>query len=119
MSIKPDLADIIGDVDYSNAILDMPAQSLEPDNLEDSVSEGLPENGKCDFQSATWLRIEIDENKMDAVRKVIREIENSRDELPNELIDGAKTILEISSGFSVNDSTLPSCSYNQSFSFSG
>lgn len=45
-----------------------------------------------------WRNIEIDENKMVALRRVIEEICNSTDNLPDEMIEAAKAVSKISEG---------------------
>jgi hypothetical protein len=61
------------------------------------VGEEL-QNHEPDLQSLAWRNIEIDENKMAALRRVIEEIVENTDNLPDQIIEAASTILTISSG---------------------
>lgn len=72
--------------------------SLLLNNLADTVDEELRENGECGLQTPTWRGIESDENKMASLGRVMEAIIKSQDKLPDELTQGAKTIVEMSSG---------------------
>jgi hypothetical protein len=73
--------------------------SLLLDNPSHSAGEESQDNGEYDHQSPlTWKGIDIDDNKMAALKRVIEQIINSTDEVPDELVEAAKAILEVSSG---------------------
>lgn len=75
---------------------------LEPDSAEEPEES---QNQEDDFQSSSWRNTEIDENKTGAL-KVIEEIVNSTDNLPDQIVEVAKAILEISSRI---NATMISC----------
>lgn len=67
-------------------------------NFADTIGEES-QNHEHDLQSLTkWKNIEIDENKMAALRRVIEEIVNSTDDLQDQIIEAANTVSKISSG---------------------
>lgn len=73
--------------------------SLLLNNPSHTAGEEWQENSEYDHQSPlTWKGIDIDDNKMVALGRVIEEIINNKDELPEELVEAAKAILEVSSG---------------------
>ena len=66
------------------------SDSEEPQNREDEPQS----------ESLTWQNIEIDENKMAALKGVIEEIVNSSEKVPlaDQIIEAAKAVSKISSG---------------------
>ena len=68
---------------------------LEPSNSAESIDEES-QNHELDLQS-TWQKIEDDEDMMTTLRRVIKEIGNSKDNLPKEINVAAKAVLNISS----------------------
>ena len=87
--------------------------------LLESISESADTDGEesqnyeHDLQSLAWQNIEIDENKMAALSRVIEEIAKSTDNLPGQIIEAAEAVFKISSG--INAIMIPLCllgSYN-------
>ena len=70
--------------------------SLEP-NSPNTVGEES-QNHNHDSQSLTWRNIEIDERRAVALKKVIKEIVESTDNLPDQIIEAAKALSEVSDG---------------------
>lgn len=70
--------------------------SEEPSNSADSIGEES-QNHEHDLQS-TWQNIEDDEDMITTLRRMIKEIANSKNKLPKQINDAAKAVLTISSG---------------------
>ena len=66
-------------------------------NSENTVGEES-QNHKhdSDLQSLTWRNIELDEKKTVALKRVIEEIVKSTDNLPDQIIEAAKALSEVS-----------------------
>ena len=78
---------------------------LEPDSADTDYGES--QNYEHDPRSLAWHNIETDRGKMAALGKIIGEIVNSKDNLPDQIIEAATTVLEISEGFNAN--MIPLC----------
>ena len=75
---------------------------LEP-NSADTDGEESP-NYEHDLQSLAWHDIETDGNKLG---KIIEEIVNSKDNLPDQIIEAATTVSKSLEGFNAN--MIPLC----------
>ena len=70
---------------------------LPEPNSADSVGDES-QNREHDLQSLVWQNIKINEETLAEVRRLIEEIVNSTDDIPNQITEAADGILDISSG---------------------